>query len=61
MAQYMAKPIRKNGGGVSGSLCKKLMYGRRGPIKMILIGDRMVDMVDFHGPCDCVPRKDSGG
>ena len=46
---------------MSGSLCKKLIKGNRGPIKTILIGDRIVDTTDFQAPWDSDPRKDSGG
>jgi hypothetical protein len=59
--QYKANPKRKNGGGVSGSLCKKLIKGIKGPIKMILTGDRIVDTVAFQGTCDSDPSKDSAG
>ena len=61
MVQYKAKPIRKNGGGVSGSGRRNLMKGRRGPIKIILIGDSIVDTVDLQAGCDSVPTKDWGG
>ena len=61
MIQYKANPTRKNGGGVSGSWCKKFIKGTRGPIKIILMGDRIVDTVDFQATCDSLPNKDSGG
>ena len=61
MVQQKTNPIRKNGGGVSGSLCRKLIKGINGPIKIILIGDKIVDMVDFHPACDSDPINDSGG
>ena len=51
----------KNGGGVSGSLCRKLMKGNRGPIKIILIGDRTVETALCHAAWVSDPRKDSGG
>jgi len=31
-----------------------------GPIKIILIGLRIVDMTDFQATCDSDPKKDSG-
>ena len=46
---------------MSGSLCRKLIKGINGPIKIILIGDKIVDMVDFHPACDSDPINDSGG
>jgi hypothetical protein len=40
---------------------QKLIKGNRGPIKIILIGDSIVDTADFQATCVPVPRKDSGG
>lgn len=37
------------------------MNGIIGPIKMILTGDRMLDITDFQPACDSVPNNASGG
>ena len=47
----------KNGGG--GSSLKNSMTGSMGPIKIILIGNRIVDTVLFHPICASVPSQDS--
>ena len=53
--QYKANARTKIGGAGSGSLNK----GDKGPIKTILIGNRIMDTVLFQGICDPNPRKDS--
>lgn len=53
------KPIAKNGGGGSGSSPKSSIRGSKGPIKTILIGNRIVDTVLFQAIGDPIPRKDS--
>jgi hypothetical protein len=40
--------------------CKNLIKGNKGPIRIILIGDRMVDRVDFQATCNSDPKKESG-
>ena len=56
-----SKAGKKKGRRYIRVLVQKLNEGSRGPIKIILIGDRMVDATDFQATCDFVPRKDSGG
>ena len=49
-----------NGGG--GSSFKKLTEGKsKGPIKTILIGDRIVDTVLFQATGESIRRSESGG
>ncbi len=48
-----------NGGG--GSSRKKLLESNKGPIKIILIGEIIVDTEFFQAIGDAVPRKVSGG
>ena len=38
-----------------------MIKGSSGPIRTILMGDRIVDRVACHDNCESDPRKDSGG
>ena len=52
--------MRKNGGGVSGSWCKNLIKGIKGPTRTILMGERMVDTTYCQADWDAEPKKDCG-
>ena len=60
MVQWIANPIRKKGGGVSGSWCMNLIKGNNGPTTIILTGERMVEMTDFQCCCESEPVNASG-